>query len=89
MEERLPFLAVSLPQWFRDRYKLAVANLELNARSRLTTPYDLHFTLKDLLSPANNLRDEHVKKRQLKLQTAKTKVYVSNTTSALLYLSQN
>lgn len=48
LEERLPFLFVLLPPWFRDRYTAATANLRRNAR-RLTTPFDLHSTLKDLV----------------------------------------
>lgn len=48
MEERLPFVILALPERFRDRYAQAVANLNLNVR-RLTTPFDLHETLKQLL----------------------------------------
>jgi len=47
-EERMPFLAVRVPRWFTGRYPCAAANLRLNA-DRLTTPFDLHETLKDVI----------------------------------------
>lgn len=49
LEERLPFLFFKFPHWFQEKYSSAVANLRRNAR-RLTTPYDLHETLKDILN---------------------------------------
>ncbi|KAF4532244.1 hypothetical protein B566_EDAN004330 [Ephemera danica] len=73
MEERLPFLSVSLPAWFRARYATAVRNLETNARARLTTPFDVHETLRDLLTPAKLISDDAIKSRMLKLQTSKSK----------------
>jgi len=48
MEERLPFLAVRIPRWFADKYPQAALSLHSNA-DRLTTPFDLHETLKDVL----------------------------------------
>ncbi|CAH1954114.1 unnamed protein product [Acanthoscelides obtectus] len=50
MEERLPFVFVVLPTWYRNNYDRAYSNLKRNAR-RLTTPFDLHETLYDLLDP--------------------------------------
>lgn len=50
MEERLPFLHILLPEWYRHNYYQAHANLIKNIR-RLTTPFDLHETLVDLLEP--------------------------------------
>jgi len=47
-EERLPFMAVRVPDWFSRRYPLAGVNLRRNA-DRLTTPFDLHETLLDLV----------------------------------------
>lgn len=52
MEERLPFVFVLLPDWFKIQYPQAIQNLAKNTR-RLTTPYDLHETLRDLLNPYN------------------------------------
>jgi hypothetical protein len=48
LEERLPFIFIWLPQWFREKYPEIVQNLKIN-RNRLTTPYDLHMTLKHIL----------------------------------------
>ena len=48
MEERLPFLAVRVPDWFRERYPHKAASLRHNS-DRLTTPFDLHETLLDVL----------------------------------------
>lgn len=50
MEERLPFLTVLLPRWYQKARPAAFLNLQRNTRS-LTTPFDLHETLKDLLEP--------------------------------------
>jgi len=47
-EERMPFVAVRLPSWFSERYPAAAANLRLNS-DRLTTPFDLHETMMDML----------------------------------------
>jgi len=44
----MPFLAVRVPRWFAERYRRAAANLRLNS-DRLTTPFDLHETLKDVV----------------------------------------
>jgi len=44
----LPFLAVRVPAWFTERYPHAAASLRLNA-DRLTTPFDLHETLLDVV----------------------------------------
>ncbi|KAJ3655276.1 hypothetical protein Zmor_014412 [Zophobas morio] len=51
MEERLPFVFIVLPEWYKGQYQNAYNNLLRNTR-RLTTPYDLHETLKDFLNPA-------------------------------------
>lgn len=47
-EERLPFIYIWLPQWFRNEHPEAVRALTTN-RNRLTSPYDLHMTLKHAL----------------------------------------
>lgn len=52
IEERLPFLWIAFPDWFEDRYTTAVRNLRTNRR-RLTTPFDLHETLLDLINLTN------------------------------------
>lgn len=48
LEERLPFLFVLTPPSFRKKYNRAYDNLKLNS-NRLTTPFDLHATLTDLV----------------------------------------
>lgn len=48
LEERLPFLFIWLPPWFRDEHPEIVRALKIN-RNRLTNPYDLHLTLKHII----------------------------------------
>lgn len=48
LEERLPFIYIWIPQWFRQKYPEVAKNIVTN-RDRLTSPYDLHITLKDIL----------------------------------------
>lgn len=54
MEERLPFVIIRLPNWFKDRHNRAYINLVKNTR-RLTTPFDLHETLVDFVNPLEKL----------------------------------
>jgi len=68
IEDNLPFVFVVLPKWWRERYPLAWGNLRRNSRS-LTTPFDLHETLIDLLNP-DELRESFLKRRILKIQAA-------------------
>ncbi|XP_065079826.1 uncharacterized protein LOC135702712 isoform X2 [Ochlerotatus camptorhynchus] len=48
LEERLPFMFLWLPEWFKEQHPEAVEALKIN-RNRLTNPYDLHATLKHVL----------------------------------------
>lgn len=48
LEERLPFMSFILPKKFHKMYPHQVNNLRLNTRV-LTTPFDIHETLLDLL----------------------------------------
>lgn len=48
LEERLPFIFIWLPKWFKDEHPEIVQALKIN-RNRLTNPYDLHMTLKHVL----------------------------------------
>lgn len=61
IEERLPVLFITFPEWFESRYPLAVRNLRTNKR-RLTTPFDLHETLLDLID-LGNIENIMVKRR--------------------------
>lgn len=52
LEERLPFIFFSLPEWFRKQHPDFVQALKIN-RNRLTNPYDLHMTLQHILQLSN------------------------------------
>ena len=47
-EARLPLMFLYLPEWFRKKYPVLDKNLLTN-RHRLSTPFDLYETLKDVL----------------------------------------
>ncbi|CAL8096510.1 unnamed protein product [Orchesella dallaii] len=49
IEERMPLAYFTFPLWFRRKYPQAMRNLRKNVL-RLTTPFDVHETLKDILS---------------------------------------
>lgn len=63
MEERLPFMIIVFPEWFKRRFPAAVANVRRNSRNRLVTQYDVHETLRDLLEPAARLEPEMLRVR--------------------------
>ena len=48
LEERLPFLSVTMPTVFREKYPEQFQNMVSNSQL-LTSPLDIHATLKDLL----------------------------------------
>ncbi|PVD34583.1 hypothetical protein C0Q70_05859 [Pomacea canaliculata] len=48
-EERLPFLFLVFPPWFKDKYPELHRNLRINS-NRLTTPFDVYETLKEILT---------------------------------------
>ncbi|XP_016961569.1 uncharacterized protein LOC108032218 [Drosophila biarmipes] len=48
VEERLPFIYIRVPRWIREKYPKFVQNLQVN-RNRLTSPYDIHATLRHIL----------------------------------------
>ncbi|XP_064611603.1 uncharacterized protein LOC135475605 [Liolophura sinensis] len=48
MEERLPMLFAVLPKWFKQIYPTQFSQLKTNS-GRLTTPFDLYETFKDIL----------------------------------------
>lgn len=66
LEERLPFLYFVLPDWFKEKFPMAHANLVDN-NYRLTTPYDLHQTLLDLLD-LERIEDKWIKARSSDLE---------------------
>ncbi|KAH8317395.1 hypothetical protein KR067_003033, partial [Drosophila pandora] len=48
LEQRLPLLHIHLPVWFQVAYEEFATNIKMN-RERLTSPYDLHLTLRHIL----------------------------------------
>ncbi|KAK6632024.1 hypothetical protein RUM44_007054 [Polyplax serrata] len=62
LEEHLPFLLLLLPPWFQENYGLAMRNLRRNTRL-LTTHFDVHELIKDLLDPSRTLKDENLESR--------------------------
>lgn len=48
LEERLPYIFISVPKWFKENFPRAFANLQ-DSQDKLVTPYDLHMTLQDVL----------------------------------------
>ncbi|CAG7723253.1 unnamed protein product [Allacma fusca] len=65
IEERMPFVYFMIPQWFQETYPYAIQNLQGN-KQRLTTHFDLHETLMDLLH-LNNIENYYLWKRQSQL----------------------
>ncbi|CDW60921.1 DUF229 domain containing protein, partial [Trichuris trichiura] len=63
LEERNPFVSIILPPWFEETFRTAVRNVVKNG-NRLTTPFDLHATLKSLLNfpppKVGNLRNRGI-----------------------------
>ncbi|PVD18433.1 hypothetical protein C0Q70_20982 [Pomacea canaliculata] len=49
LEERMPYFALRLPPWVKQLHPQLIRNLEINTR-RLTTPFDIHETLMEVLT---------------------------------------
>ena len=49
IEERMPLVLMTVPKNFENKYTFATKNLRQNTK-RLTSPYDIHQTLKDIIS---------------------------------------
>lgn len=64
MEGSLPFVFFVFPEWWRLKYSTAIANLRRNSVS-LTTPYDLHETLIDVLMIENISEEAMLKRNRL------------------------
>lgn len=58
LEELLPFVFILAPPSFKSTYRDAVTNLMINSR-RLTTPFDMHKTLLDLID-LDRIKDEKI-----------------------------
>ena len=48
LEERLPMMSFSFPDWFKEKHPHLLKNLRENS-DRLTTPFDIHETIKHVL----------------------------------------
>ncbi|XP_068217916.1 uncharacterized protein [Palaemon carinicauda] len=48
IEERMPYVMIRLPDWFKEQYPDAYNNMRINAK-RLTSTFDLYVTLRDIL----------------------------------------
>ena len=59
MEERMPLLSLLLPPWFGQTFPTARSNLEKN-KKRLTTPLDIHATLKHLLRLRQDVNNKNI-----------------------------
>lgn len=57
LEERLPFFYIWLPAKFQQKHPEIVRNLEIN-RDRLSSPYDVHITLKQILQMSGGFDSE-------------------------------
>ena len=49
LEERLPFMSITVPKWFTEQYPDLYTNLVHNSQV-LTTPFDVYATLRHILS---------------------------------------
>ncbi|XP_069689080.1 uncharacterized protein [Periplaneta americana] len=54
LEERLPFIYIWVPEWFKEEHPEWYKNLEIN-KHRLSSPFDLHMTLRNLLEGSDNV----------------------------------
>ncbi|KAH8380553.1 hypothetical protein KR009_011363 [Drosophila setifemur] len=59
LEERLPAMFIWLPAHLRKSHPEFVRGLRIN-KNRLTTPYDLHLTMKHILSLSGRVDVEHL-----------------------------
>lgn len=64
LEERLPLFHILMPPSFREMFNSAYSNLK-NNRHRLTTPFDIHATLNDLIQ-LDSLTNDQIKIRSQK-----------------------
>ncbi|XP_055382160.1 uncharacterized protein LOC129612532 [Condylostylus longicornis] len=55
-EERLPFLYIWLPSWFKKEYSDIVKSITIN-QNRLINPYDVHMTLKHIIKLSGRIED--------------------------------
>lgn len=56
LEERLPFIFISLPKWFKDKHPDIAESLTLN-QERLSSTFDLHMALRSILKLAGSTKE--------------------------------
>ncbi|EDW29351.1 GL19659 [Drosophila persimilis] len=61
LEDNQPMLFTLYPKWMKERYPLAIKNLESNSHSLITT-YDMHETMRDLLH-LDSLQENRLKEK--------------------------
>ncbi|XP_045199770.2 uncharacterized protein LOC123554018 [Mercenaria mercenaria] len=66
MEERLPLMSLTFPKWFRVKYPHLFKNLKKNS-NKLTTPFDIHETLLDILDLRRTISRTRRKQRGISL----------------------
>nr|XP_970966.2 PREDICTED: uncharacterized protein LOC659581 [Tribolium castaneum] len=66
-EERLPFFSFTFPESFKNHFKQAYENFQNNI-NKLSTPFDIHFTLKSLLE-LNDIGEANINYRAVSLFT--------------------
>lgn len=65
-EERLPFFSFTFPPWFKQKYPEAFANFQANTK-RLTSPFDIHATLENILHFPSHLNENSLQNRSMSL----------------------
>ena len=58
LEERLPFYSVVVPKWFKSRYPNAYKSLKINGKTRFTTHFDIHATIKAIAANFNERNED-------------------------------
>jgi len=71
IEDNMPLINFVFPGWFKQKYSTAIKNLN-NNRHRLTTPYDVHEVLLDILN-MTSMEESNMKKRMEILDSQRLK----------------
>ena len=59
LEERLPFMSITMPPWFRRKYPKEMGNLRMNSQV-LTSHFDVYQTLRHLISFTNYKKSREI-----------------------------
>ncbi|CAG7726920.1 unnamed protein product [Allacma fusca] len=74
-ESKMPLFLTIFPESFSSKYPTAISNFEENSY-RLTTPFDVFETLKDLVNPDENLGEESMLSREVPLGVRGTSLFL-------------